>query len=463
MKTIDTSIFKAYDIRGVVGEQITPLVAYLIGRAYMQIIQPKDGVVGVGRDVREHGGQLKEALMQGLQEEGAHIVDLGMISTDMLYFGVGHYGLGGGITVTASHNPAEYNGMKMVREGALPISGDTGIEEIRDRVVELFESGITSIPELEGVLSSNSKEEVLVEDYTEMLATFVDMTTLQSMSPIKIAFNANHGLAGEVITKMIQRYELPVEAVGLYMNPDGSFPQGRPDPMYQDNQTAFKSVICDSGAAFGCAWDADADRCFFFDEEGEFVDGYYVTAILAEMMLKKNPGGTVIYDPRLTWAVIDTVKERGGTSVVNRVGHSFIKARMRKEEAVFAGENSGHYYFKEYFNADNGIIPFLLILEKLVQEQTTLKEIAQRYRDTYFISGEINTKVADPDAIIAAVREKYADGRVEEIDGFSVEYDAWRCNIRKSNTEPLLRLNLEARSQALMEEKRDEVLKLITG
>ncbi len=461
MTTVDQSIFKAYDIRGIAHEQITPLIAYAIGKAYMRIVQPANPMIGVGQDVRSHGAELKRALMKGLRDEGAEIVDLGIISTDMLYFGVGYYSLGGGISVTASHNPPEYNGMKLVREGALPISGETGIEDIRDMVVALIEGGLT-LPD-EELYDVHSKREVIVDDYLAYLERFVDMQRLRQMTPMTIAFNANHGVAGEVITKCIQKYELPITPVGLYMEPDGSFPQGRPDPMYEQNQKAFAHVIREAHADFGCAWDADADRCFFFDAEGEFVDGYYITAILAQLMLEREPGANIIHDPRLTWATIETVEEHGGVPLINRVGHSFIKARMREMNAIFGGENSGHYYFRDYFFADNGVIPFLLILEKLVRDQLTMKELAAPYRERYFISGELNYRVADPDAIIAAVHKKYSDARITEIDGLSIEYDTWRCNIRKSNTEPLLRLNVEARSREAMERYRDELITIITG
>ncbi len=347
-----------------------------------------------------------------------------------------------------------------MREGALPISGETGLEQIRDMVVELLEQGLV-IPD-EPLVDVHSKREVIVDDYLEYLGRFVDMNALRTMTPCTIAFNANHGVAGDVITKCIQKYELPITIAGLYMQPDGTFPQGRPDPMYEQNQAAFAHVIRESHADFGCAWDADADRCFFFDDEGEFIDGYFITAILAELMLEREPGGHIIHDPRLTWATIETVQSNGGVPVINRVGHSFIKARMREMDAVFGGENSGHYYFRDYFFADNGIIPFLLILEKLVRDQMTMRQLAAPYRARYFISGELNYRVTDPDAIIDAVHKKYADAQIETIDGLSIEYDDWRCNIRKSNTEPLLRLNLEARSREVMEARRDEIVDLIT-
>lgn len=457
---IEQSIFKAYDIRGLAGTQITPHIAYLIGRAYVQVIQPEPRIVAVGRDVREHGKDLKEALMRGLADEGVEIIDIGVISTDMLYFGVAQYGYGGGITVSASHNPVEYNGFKMVRAGAEAISGDTGITQIRDRVMELESEGVVMKAD-EPLVHVHAKE-ILMEEYIDYMMTFVDVDLLQKAPKMKIGFNANHGVAGEVITKLIQSYRLPIEVVGLYMNPDGSFPQGRPDPMYDSNRSAFMHLLQEEKCDFGCAWDADADRCFFFDEKGEFIDGYYITALLADIMLDAYPGEKIIHDPRLTWAVVDLVTQKGGIPLVNKVGHSFIKNRMREENAVFAGENSGHYYFREFFYADNGIIPFLKIYETLVRKNVTLGALTHTLQNTYFISGEINTTVQDPDAVIERIKKTYTDGRQVMIDGLSIEYDDWRCNIRKSNTEPLLRLNVEARSQELQEEKTQELRTLIS-
>lgn len=453
---IDPTIFKAYDIRGLIGSQLTPAVAYYLGRAFAQVIKPEPKIIGVGRDVRTSGNELFPALARGLRDEGLEVVDLGVISTDMLYFAVGAYGYGGGIAVSASHNPREYNGFKMVREGAQAISGDTGIVQIRDLVIKYQEDGL-EVPEDFSVSDIHTRE-TLVDDYLDHVTSFID---LKNLKPFKIAFNANHGAAGQIMKRAIEKYNLPVEAEGLYMEPNGDFPQGRPDPLQEANQAAFSEFVKKCKVDFGVAWDADADRCFFFDEHGEFIDGYFTTALLAELILQRNPGEKIIYDPRQTWATIDIVNELGGVPLVNKVGHSFIKNRMRQENAIFAGENSGHYYFRENFFADNGMIPVFIFWELVSQKGIKVSELLHKFKSKYFISGEINMKVGNAPQIMEKIEEKYSNGKVEKIDGLSVEYGDWRFNLRMSNTEPLLRLNLEAKSKQLMEVKRDEILEII--
>lgn len=462
MIKIDTSIFKAYDIRGLSDSQLTPELAYLLGRAYAQIIKPEPKIVGVGRDVRTSGNVLFPALVRGLLDEGLEVVDLGVISTDMLYFGVGYYNLGGGITVSASHNPSEYNGFKLVRDQAQAISGETGIVEIKDRVLELNDQGVT-LPLNTDVTQHVHPKEILQEDYLDYMTKFFDLPKLQAAKKMRIAFNANHGISGQVILRAIEKFNLPIEPVGLFMEPNGAFPQGRPDPLQPANQASMKKVLLDNECDFGVAWDADADRCFFFDEAGAFVDGYYTGALLSKNILLKNPGEKIIYDPRLTWAMIDTVTDSGGTPLLNKVGHSYIKARMKKENAIFASEMTGHYYFRDFWYADNGLIPFFMIYELLVTSGKKLSELVEELRSKYFISGEINLKNEDIPGTLKRIEAIYADGKIEHIDGLSVEYSDWRLNLRGSNTEPLLRLNLEAKSEALMEERRDEVLKEISG
>lgn len=459
--TLDLSIFKAYDVRGLIESQLTPEVAYLTGRAYAQVIAPQNKIVCLGRDVRSSGPVLFSALAQGLLEEGYEVVDLGVISTDMLYFAVGKYEYGGGITVSASHNPREYNGFKMIKEQAQAISSDTGLLAIRDRVQELYNQGVRftagnfNLPA--GQAGLHEKGE-LIADYADFVSSFAEIAKLK---PLKIAFNNNHGYASTVMKFAIERFNLPVTASWLWDEANGDFPQGKPDPLQESNQQAFKEFILNNKSDLGVAWDADADRVFFFDEHGEFIDGYFTTALLSEMILLLHPNEKIIYDPRQTWATIDAVTRNGGTPLINKVGHSFIKQRMKEEDAVFAGENSGHYYFRENWYADNGMIPFFLIWLLLSQKNVTPSELLAPIREKYFISGEINLKVEDPQKIIDSLPALFADAKIEYIDGVSIEYQDWRCNVRSSNTEPLLRLNLEAKSKLLMEEKRDELLQIL--
>jgi len=454
--TLDLSIFKAYDVRGLIGSQVTLEVAYLTGRAYAQVIAPQNKIICLGRDVRSSGPELHLAMAQGLIEEGFEVVDLGVISTDMLYFAVGKYEYGGGITISASHNPREFNGFKMVKDQSQAISSDTGLYAIRDRVQELYNQGMTYVP-IE--ISVHQKEE-LIDDYIDFIASF---TKIEDLKPLKIAFNCNHGYVGLVMKRAIERLKLPIESVWLWDAPDGDFPQGRPDPLQEANQQAFKEFILKNKVDLGVAWDADADRVFFFDERGEFIDGYFTTALLAEMILLLNPKEKIIYDPRQTWATIDAVTKLGGTPLINKVGHSFIKNRMKLENCIFAGENSGHYYFRENWFADNGMIPFFLLWTLMSNKNSTPAELMAPMRAQYFISGEINLKVVDAKKILESLPAMFAEAKIEYIDGVSIEYPDWRCNVRSSNTEPLLRLNLEAKSKVLMEQKRDQMLKILTA
>lgn len=452
--TLDLSIFKAYDVRGLIDSQLTPEVAYLTGRAYAQIIAPQKKIICLGRDVRSSGPLFFSALAQGLLEEGYEVIDLGVISTDMLYFAVGKYEYGGGITVSASHNPREYNGFKMIKEQAQAISSDTGLLAIRDRVQELYDKGVRYEA---GNFTLHEKGE-LIADYADFVSSFADIAKLK---PLKIAFNNNHGYAATVMKFAIERFNLPITASWLWDEPNGDFPQGKPDPLQEVNQQAFKVFILKNKVDLGVAWDADADRVFFFDEHGEFIDGYFTTALLAEMILLLHPNEKIIHDPRQTWATIDAVTRNGGIPLVNKVGHSFIKSRMKEEDAIFAGENSGHYYFRENWYADNGMIPFFLMWLLLSQKNMKPSELLAPIREKYFISGEINLKVEDPQKIIDSLPALFVDAKIEHIDGVSIEYPDWRCNVRSSNTEPLLRLNLEAKSKILMEDKLDEVLKIL--
>lgn len=445
---INKTIFKAYDVRGIYPTEINEETATAIGRAYARFLSPKKVVIG--SDVRTSSPSLKQSLIKGLTSSGVDVIDVGTISTDMLYYAVATLGADGGITVTASHNPKEYNGMKFVREGAIAISSDTGLQDIAQ---------LTEIDEIkneveEGLVSSAE----ILDGYIKHVLSFINPKLLK---PLTVVTNANFGLAGQVIKQALAGTPIKIEP--LNTKPDGNFPKGRPDPLIEENRQETIDLIIETGADLGIAWDADADRCFFYDENGNFIDGYYTTAILAAMMLKKFPGGKIIHDPRLTWATIDTVKEAGGIPVVNKAGHTFIKDRMRSEDAIFGGEMSAHYYFKDNFYCDNGLIPALLILEYLSVTGKKMSELADNYKNKYFISGEINSEVDNGSEIITDLKEKYADGDQNEIDGLSVEYKDWRFNVRMSNTEPLIRLNVEAKQEDLMKTKTEELLAIIRG
>lgn len=443
---IDPTIFKAYDIRGTYPDQINEDTARAIGRAYARWLSPK--TVMVGRDVRISSPSLRTALVEGLTGEGVDVIDIGQISTDMLYYAVGSSGVDGGITVTASHNPKEYNGMKFIRKNAVAISSDTGLNDIAE---------LTTVDHVDTEQPTGSvSEKDISSGYIDHVRSFVDITSIQ---PLTVVANANFGLATQMFTRALKGTSVTIEPLNEV--PDGNFPKGRPDPLIPESRQETIEKVIATGADLGIAWDADADRCFFFDENGDFVDGYFITAILAKMLLAKHPGGKIIHDPRLIWAVQDTVKEAGGVPLINKAGHTFIKDRMRAEDALFAGEISAHYYFHDNYYCDNGMIPALLMLEHLSLTGQKLSEIAAPYRAKYFISGEINNEVDNGDAILARIKQDYKDGTLEEIDGLSVMYSDWRFNVRMSNTEPTMRLNVEAKSQKLMEAKRDELLAII--
>ncbi len=446
MTDINRAIFKAYDIRGIYPTEINEETVYRTAQAYAVFVKPKEVVLG--KDVRISSPSLWKAAASGMTDAGVNVIDIGTISTDMLYFAVARYGFDGGITISASHNPREYNGMKVVREKAIPISSDTGLQDILE--IALKSEGIVE----------NKKGEIvkkdIMEDYLNHIRSFID---IGKVSPLKVVANANFGLAGEVVKSLTR--DMPVEIVPINFTPDGNFPKGRPDPLIPQNRQETISKIDETGADFGVAWDADADRCFFFDEAGEFIEGYFITALLAKIILKKYPGSKIIFDPRLTWANIDTVTENGGIPIINKCGHSFFKDRMRREDAAFAGEMSAHYYFRDNFYADNGMIPFMMMLEALSVTGSSLSQLLSPLRSKYFVSGEINKTVNSAQKIIDFLEDKYRDSTIDHIDGLSIEYPEWRFNLRPSNTEPLLRLNLEARSRDLMEEKRDEIVRLI--
>jgi phosphomannomutase len=445
---LDPAVFKAYDVRGIYPEDVDEEGAYAIGRGYVQQFEPKR--IAVGRDMRQSSPQMAAAVIRGAADEGAEVLDLGLIGTEMLYFAVGSLGLDGGIEVTASHNPKEYTGMKIVRRGALPVGGESGLLDVRDRAL-----GVTDV---KGGGERRVSEHDIWPAYVDRVMSFVDETALR---PLKVVVDAANGMAGAMLPPVLERLPL-VDAVTCYFDPDGSFPNHEPNPLLPENREFIVRKTLEEGADLGVAFDGDADRCFFVDDSGEFVPGDFATALLAEAVLQKEPGAKIIYDVRASWAVPETIRAHGGEPLVNRVGHAFIKARMRKDDAAFGGEVSGHYYFREFSQADTGVVPFLLMLELISKRGAKLSEILAPFRSTYFITGEINTPVADVALKLQELKERYtAEGTVSHLDGISVDADDWHFNVRPSNTEPLLRLNLEARSQDLMETKRDEVLALI--
>jgi phosphomannomutase len=440
-------VFKAYDVRGLYPSELDEEGAYAVGRAYVEQFEPRR--IAVGRDMRLSSPSMAAALIDGAADGGADVTDLGMAGTEMLYFAVGELGLDGGVAVTASHNPRDYTGMKIVRRGALPVGSESGLVDVRDRAVR-------------GEWRENRRGEVTQADiwdrFVSRVLSFVDADAIR---PLRVVIDAANGMAGVMLPPVLER--LPqVDAVHHYFEPDGSFPNHEPNPLLPENREFIVRATTEAGADFGVAYDGDADRCFFVDDAGEFVPGDFTTALFAETVLEKEPGGKVIYDVRASWAVPETIKHAGGVPLVNRVGHSFIKQRMREEGAVFGGEVSAHYYFRDFSQADSGVIPFLLMLELVSKRGRKLSEILAPFREHYFLTGEINTRVPDVALKLQQLKEHFGvEGRVSHLDGVSIDADQWHMNVRPSNTEPLLRLNLEARSQELMERKRDEVLALI--
>ena len=391
---------------------------------------------------------MAEAVRRGATDAGAEVLDLGLVGTEMVYFAVGELGLDGGVAVTASHNPKQYTGMKIVRAGAMPVGGESGLLDVRDRAI----AGAWH----EAVPGTIRREDVW-DRFVDRVLGFIDVDALK---PLRIVIDAANGMAGAMLPPVLDQLPM-LDVVRCYFDPDGTFPNHEPNPLLPENREFIVAKTRDEGADFGVAFDGDADRCFFVDDDGEFVPGDFVTALFAQSILAKEPGGTVIYDVRASWAVPETIERAGGRPVVNRVGHAFIKQRMREVDAVFAGEVSAHYYFRDFSQADSGTVPFLLMCE-LASRGAKLSEVLRPYRQRYFITGEINTPVADVPGKLRELEERFGpDGEVSHLDGLSVENTDWHFNVRPSNTEPLLRLNLEARSEELMERKRDEVLEVI--
>ena len=449
---MNPNIFKAYDVRGIYPTELDEQIFHQIGRAFVVYLKARR--IGVGRDMRVSSPSLAAAFIAGAREQGADVVDYGMISTDMIYFAVGTEDLDGGAQITASHNPKQYNGCKMVGRGNTPLSGDAGISDIRDMIANNRIPAPASRP---GALTQRS----ILDGYVQHVLGFIDPSIIK---PYNAVLDAGCGMGGLVAPELFKA--LPCRVDPLCFTIDGTFPTHEANPLIEENRRDIVARVRERHAEIGIAWDGDADRCFFIDEDGEFVSGDFVTALLAEAFMLKEPGATVVYDLRASYAVKDVAARYGGKAVMNRVGHAFFKGRMRELNAVFGGEVTGHYYFRENFYCDNGFIPALLILELMSKKNQSLKQLLEPLRAKYFISGEINTKMPDMEAMtsrMAAIESRYPDAQISKLDGISVEYPDWHFNVRPSNTEPLLRLNLEGTTPEQMESKRDEVLSIIRG
>jgi phosphomannomutase len=450
MTTIDPSIFKAYDVRGLSPSQLDGEVARRIGCAFVEYLGSKR--IAVGRDMRTSSPEIAAGFIKGARSQGAEVVDIGVVGTDMLYYTVGSRDLDGGAIITASHNPKEWNGVKMVRRGALALSGDAGIKEIREALLA------GRFAEDPGDVGPPPRTEAVNEDYARHCLSFVDVSRVPRLKAVLDAGNGMGAVGAEAILP-----RLPLELVRMFFDLDGSFPNHPPDPLEEANRRDVMARVAKEKADIGIAWDGDADRCFFIDDTGAFVPGDFVTALLGEQFCRREPGARIVYDVRASRAVADRVQAAGGTALMHRVGHAFIKKRMRDENAAFGGEVSGHFYFRDNWYADNGMIPAVMMMEMLGVTGKRFSELLAPLRERYHISGEVNSKVADVAAAMARIEEKYKDGRITRLDGVSVDYDDWHFNVRPSNTEPLLRLNLEAYTADHMARRRDEVLAVIRG
>jgi phosphomannomutase len=443
---VNPTIFKAYDIRGIYPTELNEEIAYLLGRAFVTFLGAE--TVIVGRDMRTSGPVLFDAVTRGIMDQGADVVDIGMVSTDQYYFACTQLGFPG-MMVTASHNPKQYNGFKMVRRMPYLLSGDEGIQDLR----RLVESEAFPTPTRRG----QRREYDFKAQFVQKVLSLIDV---EAIKPLKVIVDTGNGMVGPILQEVYAH--LPIQLTGMYLDPDGTLPNHGLDPLMPENRAELQQRVKDEGADIGFAFDGDGDRFFAIDDRGEFISGDFLTAILGRYLLEKEPGAKIIYDVRASWAVPDEVRAAGGIPLIERVGHAFIKRRMANEDAIFAGEVSGHYYFKAFAFADSGIIPSLYLLEMLSKRGVKMSELLSRLESRYFISGEINSRVSDVAAKLNEIAERYSDGKIERIDGISVSYDTWHFNVRGSNTEPLIRLNLESiASRAEMEARRDEVLAII--
>jgi phosphomannomutase len=452
----ELTCFKAYDIRGQLGTELNEEVAYRIGRAFAEFLQPKNVVLG--GDVRLTSEELKQALARGICDTGADVIDIGVVGTEEIYFATSYLETDGGIEVTASHNPLDYNGMKPVRENSKPISSDTGLLKIKAMAEE------NNFPAVDQSARGSITQVSILEPYLDHLLGYIDLSTV---TPIKLVMNAGNGAAGHVVDAIEQRFKaagVPVEIVKIFNEQDGNFPNGIPNPILHENRAPTIDAVLEHKADMGIAWDGDFDRCFLVDEKGNFIEGYYIVGLLAEAFLNKNPGAKIVHDPRLTWNTIDVAKRGGGEAIQSKTGHAFIKERMRSEDAVYGGEMSAHHYFRDFFYCDSGMIPWLLVLELVSKTGNPLSELVKQMVEAYPSPGEINRKVSDAKAVIAAVTEKYQDQAfvIDTTDGISMEFPEWRFNLRMSNTEPVIRLNIESRGDhQVLQKNQDALLALI--
>lgn len=448
--------FKAYDIRGQLGTELDESVAYRIGRAYAEFLKPKNVVLG--GDIRLTSESLKAALSEGIRDAGADVLDIGMVGTEQVYFATSHLQADGGIEVTASHNPIDYNGMKPIREGSRPISSDTGLLDIKRMAEE------NDFSPIDAARRGGYAQVSIMQEYLDHLCGYVD---LQAIKPIKLVMNAGNGAAGPVVDAIEARFkslQLPIEIIKIHNTPDGSFPNGIPNPLLPENRGSTIDAVLQHGADMGIAWDGDFDRCFMVDEKGNFIEGYYIVGLLAEAFLLKTPGAKIIHDPRLTWNTIDVAAKNGGQAIQSKTGHAFIKERMRAEDAVYGGEMSAHHYFRDFFYCDSGMIPWLLVMELISSSGRPLSDLVRAMVEAYPSPGEINRTIADPAEAIRQVKQHYeAEALViDEIDGISMEFTDWRFNLRMSNTEPVVRFNVETRGdKELLEQRQNEVLAIL--
>jgi phosphomannomutase len=448
--------FKAYDIRGQLGTQLDESIAYRIGRAYAEFLKPKNVVLG--GDIRLTSESLKAALSEGIRDAGADVLDIGMVGTEQVYFATSHLQADGGIEVTASHNPIDYNGMKPIREGSRPISSDTGLLDIKRMAEE------NDFYPIDAVRRGGYTQVSIMQEYLDHLCGYVD---LPAIKPIKLVMNAGNGAAGPVVDAIEARFkslQLPIEIIKIHNTPDGSFPNGIPNPLLPENRGSTIDAVLQHGADMGIAWDGDFDRCFMVDEKGNFIEGYYIVGLLAEAFLLKTPGAKIIHDPRLTWNTIDVAAKNGGQAIQSKTGHAFIKERMRAEDAVYGGEMSAHHYFRDFFYCDSGMIPWLLVMELISSSGRPLSDLVRAMVEAYPSPGEINRTIADPAKAIRQVKQHYEAKAlvIDEIDGISMEFTDWRFNLRMSNTEPVVRFNVETRGdRELLEQRQNEVLAIL--
>jgi phosphomannomutase len=450
----ELTCFKAYDVRGQLGTELDVDIAYRIGRAFGQYLEPK--IIVVGSDIRLTSEELKGALSEGLLDAGVDVIDIGMTGSEEIYFATKYLGLDGGVEVTASHNPMDYNGMKLVRSEARPISADTGLFDIK----RIAEENVFSPTERRGTLSKQS----ILDPYVDHLMTYVD---IKSFKPLKLVINSGNGAAGHVIDAIEERFKaskVPIEIIKVHNEPDGTFPNGIPNPILHENRQDTIDAVIKNGADMGIAFDGDFDRCFLFDENGQFIEGYYIVGLLSDAFLQKNPGSKIIYDPRLTWNTLNIVKEAGGEAIMSKSGHAFIKERMRKEDAIYGGEMSAHHYFRDFSYCDSGMIPWLLVAELLCMKSMPLSKMVKERIAKFPSPGEVNSKLENPKKAIERVLTEYKEEAlvIDKTDGISLEFEEWRFNLRSSNTEPVVRLNVESRGNIkLMKEKTLEILNIL--